>query len=253
MTEILASTRGAALHLTLNRPEARNALTQALLDDLESRLVAAGDDDSVRVVVLTGAGDRAFCAGADLRNPIFDVPGRENPLVRVMRAMRRCPKPVVGRVNGAALGGGLGLVSACDLVVAADHATFGTPEVRVGVFPMMITTFLIRQLPRRRYFEMTFLGEPLTAAEAVACDLVNWAVPAAELDARVDAVVGKLVANSPTALRAGKKALEVMQDLDVEATYEYASRAIAELAVSEDAREGRAAFVEKRAPRWTGR
>lgn len=255
MTEtLLVERRGTALWLTLNRPEVRNALNRELTDALVNAFHAAGMDDDVRAVVLTAAGESTFCAGADLKEAeggnTFSVRGGANPLVRVFHAMRTCHKPIVGRIAGAAFGGGLGLVSACDLVYAADDCRFGTPEVRVGVFPMMITSHLIRQLPRRRYWEMAYLGDPLSAAEAQQYALINRAVPRVELDAEVELVLEKLLQASPTALRMGKQALDMMQDMTLDQTLAYAEMMIEKLAATDDAREGRAAFAEKRKPRW---
>ncbi|MBP0623737.1 enoyl-CoA hydratase-related protein [Cupriavidus consociatus] len=250
---ILVERRGNALWLTLNRPDAHNALNRAMTAGLGDAFRIATDDDAIRAVVLTAAGDRTFCAGADLKGDAastFATGRAENPLVQVYRTMRACHKPIIGRINGSALGGGLGLVSACDLALAAEHARFGTPEVKVGVFPMMITTYLIRQLPRRRYWEMAFLGEPLSAAEAERYHLINRAVPAEELDRQVADVIARLEANSPNALRLGKQALDLMQDMSVDQTLAYAELMIERLAGSDEAREGMAAFAEKRKPRW---
>lgn len=254
---LLVEDRGSVMWLTINRPEARNALNREVTDGLVTAIQRAGQDPNIRVVVLTGAGDRTFCAGADLKesasggkDSTFSSGGGENPLVRVYRAMRGCHKPIIGRINGSALGGGLGLVSACDLVYSADHAQFGTPEVKVGVFPMMITTYLIRQLPRRRFVEMAFLAEPLSAKEAEGYDLINEALPAEELDSKVHTVIAKLLMNCPTALRMGKKALDVMQDMSIDQTLVYAELMIEKLAATDDAKEGMAAFAEKRRPAW---
>ncbi|KWR87682.1 enoyl-CoA hydratase-related protein [Cupriavidus sp. IDO] len=250
---ILVERRDNALWLTLNRPDTHNALNRAMAAELAEAFEAAARDDSIRAVVLTAAGDRTFCAGADLKGDAvstFSTGRVENPLVQVYRAMRACHKPIIGRINGSALGGGLGLVSACDLALAAAHARFGTPEVKVGVFPMMITTYLIRQLPRRRYWEMAFLGEPLSAEEAERYHLINRAVPAGELDRHVADVIARIEANSPNALRLGKQALDLMQDMSVDQTLAYAELMIERLAGTEEAREGMAAFTEKRKPRW---
>ncbi|AEI82311.1 3-hydroxypropionyl-coenzyme A dehydratase (plasmid) [Cupriavidus necator N-1] len=250
---ILVERRDNALWLTLNRPDAHNALNRAMTSQLADAFRDAAGDDTIRTVVLTAAGDRTFCAGADLKGDAggtFATGRAENPLVQVYRAMRDCHKPIIGRINGSALGGGLGLVSACDLAFAAAHARFGTPEVKVGVFPMMITTYLIRQLPRRRYWEMAFLGEPLSAEEAQRYHLINRAVPARELDGHVADVIARLEANSPNALRLGKQALDLMQDMSVDQTLAYAELMIERLAGSDEAREGMAAFAEKRKPRW---
>lgn len=254
---LLVERRGDVLWLTLNRPDVHNALSPSLTGGLAAACEDAGRDEAIRAVVLTGAGDRTFCAGADLKpdpgdrepSPFASGTG-ENPLVRLYRAMRTSGKPIVARVNGSAFGGGLGLVAACDLAYAADHARFGTPEVKLGVFPLMVATFLIRQLPRRRFWEMAFLGEPLGAAEAERYHLVNRTVPAAELDAKIADVLERLRAASPTALRVGKAALDVMQDMTVDETLAYAQALIERLAATDDAREGMAAFAEKRRPRW---
>lgn len=250
---LLSERRGPVLWLTLNRPEAHNALNRALTAALLSAFRSASDDETLRAVVLTGAGERTFCSGADLKEDnggMFASAGGSNPIADVLRAIQACSKPVIARLNGSALAGGLGLVSACDLVYAADHAKFGTPEVRAGVFPMMITTNLIRQVPRRRFYEMAYLGEALSAAEAERYDIINRAVPAGELDALIENVLARLLANSPMAISAGKKALMEMQDMTAPQMLSYAELMIARLAASPEAVEGRAAFAEKRKPNW---
>lgn len=250
---LLSERRGNVLWLTLNRPQAHNALNRALTSALAEAIRNASDDAGLRAVVLTGAGERTFCSGADLKEgdgSMFSSPTGSNPIADVLRAMQACSKLVIGRMNGSALAGGLGLVSACDLVYAADHARFGTPEVKAGIFPMMITTNLIRQMPRRRFYEMVYLGEPLSAAEAEAYDIINRAVPASELDAAIDSVLARLMANSPAAISAGKKALQQMQDMAAPQMLAFAELMIAKLGATEDAREGRDAFAQKRKPRW---
>jgi enoyl-CoA hydratase/carnithine racemase len=254
MTEpLLSERRGAVLWLTLNRPEAHNALNRALTSALAAAFRAASTEEGIRAIVLTGAGEKTFCSGADLKEGdggMFASPTGSNPIADVLRAMRDCSKLIIGRLNGSALAGGLGIVSACDLVYAADHGKFGMPEVRAGLFPMMITTNLIRQVPRRRFYEMVYLGDALTAAEAERYDLINRAVPSAELDAVVDGVLARLMANSPSAISAGKKALNQMEDMTAPQMLSFAELMIGRLSMSEDAREGRTAFAEKRKPRW---
>jgi enoyl-CoA hydratase/carnithine racemase len=261
MSDVLTEKRGAALWLTINRPEQRNALTREVLAALTGALREAKEDPALRVVVLTGAGDKAFCAGADLKdastkdgNPFQAPPGViDNALATFYAEVERCTLPLVARVNGHAMGGGLGLVAACDLAVAADHALFATPEVKVGVYPMLITAYLMRLVPRRRLAEMSLLGEPLTAAQAAGYGLINSAVPRAELDAKVDTMVAALVERSPTAIRLGKHALHAVQDMTLPQCLEYMTLMIDRLAQTEDAREGFAAFTGKRRPAWTGR
>lgn len=250
---LLSDRRGSVLWLTLNRPAAHNALNRALTAALLAAFRSASDDPDLRAIVLTGAGDRTFCSGADLKEDnggMFASPTGSNPIADVLRAIQDCSKLVIGRLNGSALAGGLGLASACDLVYAADHAKFGTPEVRAGVFPMMITTNLIRQVPRRRFYEMAYLGDPLSASEAEKYDIINRAVPAGELDSLIAAVLAKVMANSPHAISAGKKAIVQMQDMTAPQMLAYAELMIARLGASADAQEGRAAFAEKRKPKW---
>lgn len=255
-SSVLIEKKGPALWLTINRPQVHNALNTDVIDGLINGFGQAMEDEEVRVVILTGAGEKSFCAGADLKprdeqvGENFVSLSNDNPLVRLYRVIRACHKPIVGRINGIALGGGLGLVAACDLVYAASHAKFGTPEVKVGVFPMMIATYLIRQIPRRRFWEMAFLGEPLSVQEAVKWHLINEFSPPEELDERLNQVVKTICANSPNALRTGKKALDVMQDMTVDQTLALAQELIEKLSQSAEAQEGIKAFSEKRAPSW---
>lgn len=250
--ELLVERRGAALWLTLNRPERHNALNAAMTTALVEALGSASGDPDVRAVVLTGAGERTFCSGADLKEQtnMFASSDGSNPIGNVLRAIQACDKLVIARINGSALAGGLGVVAACDLAYAADHARFGLPEVRVGVFPMMIATSLMRQLPERRFREMAYLGETIGTDEALRYGLINGAVPAGELDATVQSVLDKLMLGAPGAIATGKHAMAEMYDLPQPEMLAYAERQIASLGASEEAREGRAAFAEKRNPAW---
>ncbi|MCB1447971.1 MAG: enoyl-CoA hydratase/isomerase family protein [Rhizobiaceae bacterium] len=250
--ELLAETRGSALRLTLNRPERHNALNLAMTDALVAALASASADPAIRAVVLTGAGDRTFCSGADLKEGarMFRSEDGSNPIGNVLRAIQGCGKPVIARVNGSALAGGFGLVAACDLAYAADHVRFGLPEIRVGIFPMMIATRLLRQVPERRLREMAYLGETIGAAEAERWNVVNGVAPAGALDGMVEAVLDKLRLGAPRAMAAGKQALFALGDLALEPALLHAERTIAALAESDEASEGRAAFAEKRKPAW---
>lgn len=251
--------RGSALHIILNRPDRGNALNEALCDAVREALRAAQADPDVRVLVLTGAGTRTFCAGGDLAPSADGAPFTVDPadphnfVVRLFKAMEACALPIVGRVNGHALAGGLGLLCACDLAVAADHATFGTPEARIGLFPMMILPQMLRVLPFRTLMEMCLTGRARSAQEALAAGLVNHVVPAAELDARVDALVEELARVSPTAIRLGKHGLHAMRDMTLGQAWEFAELMLPMMAQTQDAREGFRAFQEKRTPEWTGR
>ncbi len=260
MDALLTETRGPALWLTLNRPSAQNALNREVMQGLLAGLEMATRQPEIRVLVLTGSGERAFCAGADLkdsRGSIFDDSQAhagsrpENPLIAVFRAMRNCSKPIIARVNGAAVGGGLGLVAGCDLAYAANDARFGTPEAKVGLFPMMISTYLLRQIPRRVFTALAFTGDLLDAASAQRYNLINLAVEREKLDETIEAVIQKILLCSPNALRAGKQFIDTIQDLPLDQALERSDTAIAELSASDEAREGIAAFAQKRAPRWS--
>jgi methylglutaconyl-CoA hydratase len=250
--ELLVEHRRDVLWLTLNRPERHNAINGTMTTALVEAFGKASTDTRVRAIVLTGAGDRTFCSGADLKDQasMFASAGGSNPIGNVLRAIQVCGKLVIARLNGSALAGGLGLVAACDLAYAADHARFGLPEVRVGVFPMMIATRLTRQIPERRFREMAYLGETIGTEEAERCGLINRAVPAAELDGLVQSVLQKLMLGAPGAISAGKHALSEMQDMPQAERLAYAERMIATLGESAEALEGRAAFAEKRKPHW---
>lgn len=248
---------GAVLRLTLNRPQRRNAVTDALLLGLRDAVRAASDDDSIRVIVLTGAGDKAFCAGADLTpgdTPFKpDFARLQSPLGELSRAVHACRTPIVGRINGVCMAGGMGLFGLCDMAIAADTARFGLPEVKVGIFPMQILTVLRDLVPPRILNEMCMTGRPIDAATAHSVGLLNRVVPFAELDAAVDALVADLLAVSPIALRRGKYAMRAVESLDFHQMMAFTETAIPSMIQTEDAREGLAAFNERRAPRWQGR
>jgi enoyl-CoA hydratase/carnithine racemase len=257
--DVVISRKGPALFITISREQRRNALNEAVAAAIVAGLDAAEADPQVRAVVLTGAGDKAFCAGGDLKpnadgTPFtIDVADPRHYVARLLRRMDACRLPLIARVNGHALGGGLGLACACDLVVARDDAQLGTTEVRVGLFPMMILPYLLRVLPYREFMEMCLTGETIPAGSAKASAIVNYAVPAAELDAKLDWLLARLVDKSPTGIRLGKQSLAKIREMSTEAALEYAQFMLANMARTEDAKEGFAAFSEKRAPAWTGR
>ena len=250
-------TSGDRATITIDDEERRNPLSNAAMFEIAEAVRRAGGDDSVRVVVLTGAGDRAFSAGGDLSGGFVDAPLTEHAergaLVELIRAMRTCQKPVVARVNGHAFGGGMGLVAASDLAICADHAQLGTPEITVGLWPMMITAVLQPLVPRRALLEMMLTGGRIDAAEAERLGLVNRVVALEDLDAAVDEVVARLVAQSPAALALGKRAFYTVQDMDVDTALDHLHNGLTAIAATEDAVEGVAAFQDKRSPEWTGR
>jgi len=254
--EVLHERRGAAFWITINRPERRNAINAEVIDGIVEGYRTAHADASVRVIVLTGAGDKAFCAGADLqpgKSFAFD-PSRPNaPYADLLRAAQNATKPAIARVNGACMAGGIGLLCMTDMAVAADTARFGLPEVKVGVFPMQVLSLLQTLVPRRIVNEWCITGEPFDAAAALRAGLLNYAVPAAELDAKVEWLIGRIADKSPTAIRRGKYAMRAIAAMSFDEAVAYTESQIALLAMTEDAKEGVAAFAEKRKPAWTGR
>ncbi|WP_088281950.1 enoyl-CoA hydratase/isomerase family protein [Ideonella sp. A 288] len=253
---VLVERRGPACWVTINRPERRNALNAAVVAGLREAWARAHDDPEVRVIVLTGAGDRAFCAGADLQpgqSFAFDLSRPNADYADLLREVHDATLPSIARVNGACMAGGIGLLCMTDLAVAADDVTFGLPEVKIGLFPMQVLSLLQRLVPARTVREWCLTGEPFTAAEALAAGLLNHVVPAAELDARTEGLVNRLADKSPTAIRRGKYALRAIESMSFDEAIRYTESQIALLAMTEDAKEGRAAFNDKRPPRWTGR
>jgi enoyl-CoA hydratase/carnithine racemase len=256
---VLIARRGAVQWITLNRPDRRNALNEDVvrrIDAAVAEAVAAGD---CRAIVLTGAGEQAFCAGADLQKNVqggaFDVDFSRprHYIVDLFKRLQDCPLPVVARVNGHAMAGGFGLLCACDMAVAADDVRIGTPESKVGVTPMMILPFMLRVLPPRRLQEMCVTGEQFGAAEALAWGVVNYVVPRAQLDEKVEWLLARILDKSPTAIRLGKQAYNAMRDMSLRESLEYAQAMVPVMSSTADAREGMQAFQDKRPARWTGK
>ncbi|HXX31689.1 MAG TPA: enoyl-CoA hydratase-related protein [Myxococcaceae bacterium] len=243
--------------LTIDRPDARNALSAEVVDGLAGALRRAEADPAARVVILTGAGNRVFSAGGDLSGlgPEGFLAGHDGRrrYGLLLEAIAACPKPTLARVNGHALGGGLGLVCACDLAVSADHAELGTPEVDVGLFPMMVLAWLQRHLGRKRALEMVLTGLRLRAADALAWGLVNRVVPAAELDRATRELGAVLSGKSQAVLALGKRAFRRAEGLPVEAATELLAAELSLNLTAEDAAEGVAAFLAKRPPAWKDR
>ena len=252
--ELGVEQRGSVLWLTIRREERRNALSPEVLAGLGSALEQAGGDRSVRAIVLTGAGSKAFCAGADLQSGqsfAFDFSEPTGAFGRLLRQARASHVPLVARVNGACLAGGMGLLALCDLAVAAPHATFGLPEVKVGLFPAQVLAVLQHQLPRRQLAELCLTGEPVTSAEALALGLVNHVDE--DLDGRLEWLLARLLDKSPAAQRRGLYTLRSIEAMAFEEAMAFTESQIALFAQTEDAQEGLAAFQQKRKPQWTGR
>ncbi|HJL15065.1 MAG TPA: enoyl-CoA hydratase-related protein [Sandaracinaceae bacterium LLY-WYZ-13_1] len=242
--------------ITLSIPERKNPIGPQMVNELLYAFDDAKADDDVRVVVLTGAG-QAFSAGGDLKQmsgggdgPKLEPKGDYADLLLRFTTLG---KPTVARVNGVAMGGGLGLVASCDFALAAESAVLGTPEIKRGLFPMMIMAVLQRVMSRRRLLEMMLLGDKLTAAQAAELELVNRAVADDRLDAEVAALTEKLAGRSPTAMRMGLAAYHHQADRALADAVPYLQQQLFAILGTEDAREGLTAFLEKREPRWTGR
>jgi enoyl-CoA hydratase/carnithine racemase len=272
--------------ITLDRPQARNALNGSMIAELLDVLERAKADDDVRVVVLTGAGDKAFCAGADLADlaasggpprdggppdggppdggpsdggpPEGGAAGAGSPVegslpYRLFTAFPRLGKPVIARLAGHALAGGLGLALSCDIVIAADDVKLGTPEVNVGLWPMMIMAIINRHVAPQQAMKLYYTGQPVRAAEAVRLGLVTEAVPRASLDDRVTELAELIAAKSPIGLRTGRDAFFAIEGRPFDEQVAHLLARLTELTGTDDAKEGITAFLEKRPPRFTGR
>lgn len=241
--------------VTIDRVERANAIDPETSRILGDAFASAAADDRVRVLVLTGAGDRSFCAGMDLRafRELGDgAPTPVNAGIDIFTE-RYYPKPIVGAINGAAVGGGFGIALACDVLVAADHARFGIPEVQRGLVGVGVTSRVALRLPPAVVLELALTGEPIDATRALALGLVNRVVPLAELRATALGIAERIAANGPLAVRAAKEvavtAMHLHDAVDLDALRRGAEHVIR----SADAREGAAAFLERRPPRFEGR
>jgi enoyl-CoA hydratase/carnithine racemase len=259
MSELLSEVKDGVLTLTINREDRRNALNRAVLESLEAAFAAADEDAEVRAIVLRGAGEKAFCAGADLAEMLshesIEASRRHfDGLARVIRRMHAIGPPVIARVPGYALAGGFGLAVACDFTIASESAQFGLPEIGIGILPLMVSAPLYRALgSRKALLDLVLTGRRVPAREAHALGLVTRVVPDAELDATVGELAATLASHSPTAVRLGKEAIYTMTELEYDAALRYLREAIVLTSRTEDAAEGIRAFFEKRKPVWRGK
>lgn len=257
---VQSQARGHETRITICRPDRLNALNRDVAQGVMAAIQVAEADPECRVIVFTGAGEQAFCAGGDLKAGADGGPFVQDPADpehfagKLFDTIQACRKPTIARVNGVAVGAGAGIICACDLAVMADRAKIGTPEVKVGLFPMTIVPPMMRVLPRRRLMEMFITGVPLTADEALRYDLVNYVTDdIAGLDDKVAEPVAQIAAQSPSAIRLGKYACHAMEDMTYPQQMRFAETLLPRVAQTEDAREGFAAFMAKRKPEWTGR
>jgi enoyl-CoA hydratase len=255
MSDLAVTRDGGVLHLHIDREPKRNALNGAVLGGMLAALRDVGD---ARVVLVTSAGERVFCAGADLVQMAPDATGLEvhegrGLLREVVLAMRSCPVPVVASVQGLCLAGGVGLVLGCDVVLASDAAAFGLPEVDLGLWPFMVSALLGRHVSPKRAMELMLSGRRVPAAEALEMGLLSRVVPAESLAQETRELVQALAAKPPVAVRLGKAAFQAAMESALAPALEAMQAQLSLLNTTEDAAEGVRAFLDKRAPQWKGR
>ena len=256
--EVLYRVDGRVARITINRPERRNSLSWGVIESIRAHAAEAKANREVRVVVLTGSGDKAFCAGADLSGmaagaSYLDLHEGRGQLAELFEELWSLGKPTVARVRGFALAGGFGLALSCDFVVCSDDSQFGTPEINVGLWPYMITVPLVRAMPPKKALELMLTGRRVAAVEAERIGFVNQVVPAERLDAAVDELTATLAAKSPAIVKLGRDSFYRVWDEEASQALGYLHTMLTITTETEDAREGIRAFAEKREPNWTGR
>ncbi len=251
--ELLEEMRGPVMWLTINREDKRNSISAAVLDGLSDALARANKRREVRAIVITGVGTRAFCAGADLQSGKsfkFDYSEPYVGFANLFRQAKQSTVPLIARVNGACMAGGMGIMGMCDMVVSSDKAIFGLPEVKVGVFPAQVLSVLGHLIPRRVLAEMCLTGEPLSAAQALEYALVNYVSD--DLDGKLQWLLDRMLDKSPAAIRRGLYTMKKIEAMSFEESMAFTESQIGLFALTEDAAEGQLAFREKRKPVWTG-
>ncbi len=254
MDEVLFSRDSGIGRITINRPEKSNALNRSVINRLHEILNDAAHDDAIRAITLTGAGERAFCAGADLKAAYLAAADGEGfnrtEFRQLLVDLVQFPKPTITLVRGHVMGGGLGLVLASDLSLACEDVYLSTPEIQVGMFPMMIMALLYRNVGRKKATELMFLGERITAGQAEAFGIINHVFRRDLFETTAEEFVQKIAVKSAAILRLGKEALSGLLDESLTTEEKYLEAALAEVMSTEDSKEGLRAFIEKRPPRW---
>jgi enoyl-CoA hydratase/carnithine racemase len=252
--ELAVELRGPVLWLTITREERRNAMSHGVLAGMAQAIAQAQSERSVRAIVVTGAGSKAFCAGADLQSAQAFTTDYSEPhghLAQLLRVAKASYVPLIARVNGACMAGGMGLLAMCDLAVASSHAVFGLPEVKVGVFPAQVLSVLQHLIPRRTLVEMCITGEPISSAQALEYGLVNYVDE--DVDAKLAWLLARMLGKSPAAVRRGLYTMKKVEAMAFEESMAFTESQIALFTLTDDAREGQKAFQEKRKPVWAGR
>jgi enoyl-CoA hydratase/carnithine racemase len=254
MEKVLFSVDAGVGRITINRPEKSNALNPEVLTQLRRILKEAAEDSGVRVITLTGAGEKVFCAGADLKASLAaesrsQASGRSD-FRQLLLDIVECPKPTVALARGHVMGGGMGIVLASDLCLACDDVYFSTPEIQVGMFPMMVLGLLYRNVGRKKATEMMFLGERIPTHRAQELGIINYAYGRDQFETAADEFVDKLAAKSSKILKMGKAAIFRIPDEKLPSEEKFLEAALGEVMATDDSQEGIRAFVEKRPPKW---
>ena len=263
-SELLAERDGPVLTVTINRPERRNAMTWEVIAGLRDQVARAKGDPAVRVLVLAGAGDKAFCAGADLSGMVPRDPGGDTGhtdevalhheargwLAELFEELWHLGKPTIARVQGWAMAGGFGLALACDMVIVSDRARFGAPELNVGLWPYMVTVPMLRSLPSKRALELMLTSRVVGAEEADRIGFVTRVVPHDRLDAEVTAMAALLASKPPGVMRLGRESFYAVLDSAATEALPYLHSMLTVTSQTAEAAEGIAAFAEKRPPAW---
>lgn len=254
--ELWVEQRGLVLWLTINREARRNAMSHDVLAGMQQAIDAAQTNREILAIVITGVGTKAFCAGADLQSSHAFTTDYSDPtghLARLLRSANASHIPLIARVNGACMAGGMGLMAMCDMAVCAPEAIFGLPEVKVGVFPAQVLAVLQHLIPRRKLAEMCLTGESLTSAQALDIGLINYVSSDEGLDVKLQWLLDRVLDKSPAAIRRGLYTMKKIEAMSFEEAMSFTESQIALFTLTEDAKEGQKAFQEKRKPVWTGR